>query len=224
MANNETIVNGNTADDNIIEVPRLEIFDSLEDLEAFLEKNKQKNKQVNYLNGNDWVLCSWHSTLNPVIIRNGIEIIKWIWRHFSIICPRGVYSKSLDIHNYTRLQCGLNVSLFEDAGDHMDVLNNSGYEMFIRAAFNLFLGKLIWIPNKEFVRFRDNRPIKFLKVPYFTSCFNYGTSFWIAKHEGDFERALVFYYIYLHFEYGAHTAEQEIDMIKKVWGIYNEEK
>jgi hypothetical protein len=45
MINNETIVNGNTADNNIIQVPRLEIFDSLDDIEHVLEKNKQKNKQ-----------------------------------------------------------------------------------------------------------------------------------------------------------------------------------
>lgn len=224
MTNNETIVNGNTADDNIIETPRLDIFDSLDDIEHLLEKNKQKNNQLNYLIGNDWVIYSWHNTLNPIIIRNGIEIIKWIWRNFNIVCPRGVHGKSLDIHNYIRLQCGLNVSLFEAAGDHMDVLDHSGYEMFIREALNSYLIDMIWIPNEDFVRSRDNRPIKFLKVPYFRSCFNYGTRFWVARHTPSFEAELVFYYIYLHFEYGARTAEQQIDMIKKVWGIYNEEK
>lgn len=223
MTNNETIVNCNTADDNIIESPRLEIFDSLDDIEHFLEKNKQKNKQVNYLIGNDWVICSWSVKHNPVIIRNGIKIIRWIWRNFSIIRPRGFLGKSLDLHNYIRLQFGLNVSLFEDAGDHMDVLNNSGYEMFIRVAFGY---NMIWIANNAFIGRRDNRPIFFRKVPYFTSCFSFRKLFWVAKHtkSSDLERVLVFYYIYLHFEYGAHTAEQQIDMIKKVWGIYNDKK
>lgn len=222
MTNNETIVNGNTTDDNIIEVPCLELFDSLEDLKPYLEKNKQ----ANYLNGNDWVIYSWSVKHNPVIVRNGIKIIRWIWRNFSIICPRGVSGQSLDLHNYIRLQCGLNVSLFEDAGSHMDVLDNSGCEMFIMEAFNPYLIDLIWIPNEDFIRSRDTRPIKFMKVPYFTSCFNFRTRFWVARSTKSafLVRALVFYYIYLHFEYGARTAEQQIDMIKKIWGIYNEEK
>lgn len=217
MTNNETIVNGNTADNNIIQAPRLEIFDSLDDLEPYLEKNKQ----INYLNGNDWIIYSWHETLNPVIIRNGVEIIKWIWRNFNIIRPRGFYGTSLDLHNYIRYMHGLNVSRFESAGAHMDVLDNSGYEMFIREGFEY---GLIWIPNIDFIRSRDTRPIKFMKVPYFTSCFNYRTCFWVAKGTDDFEKALAFYYIYLHFEYGAHTAGQQIDMIKKVWGIYNDKQ
>ena len=36
MTNNETIVNGNMADDNIIQAPRLEIFDSLDDIKSYL--------------------------------------------------------------------------------------------------------------------------------------------------------------------------------------------
>lgn len=222
MTNNETIVNGNTSDDKIIQAPRLEVFDHLEDLEPYLEENKN----INYLNGNDWVIYSWSVKHNPVIIRNGIKIIRWIWRNFSIICPRGVYGKSLDVHNYIRLKCGLNVSLFEDAGFHMDVLNNSGYEMFIREAFNHYLIDLIWIPNTDFIRFKDTRPIKFMKVPYFTSCFNFRTLFWVARehsHTLDLDKALVFYYIYLHFEHGAHTAEQQIDMIKKTRRIYGKQ-
>ena len=62
MINNETIVNDNTADDNVIETPRLEIFDSLDDIKSYLGKNKQ----INYLHGNDWVIYSWHSVLNPI--------------------------------------------------------------------------------------------------------------------------------------------------------------
>ena len=46
MINNETIVNDNMADDNVIETPRLEIFDSLDDIKSYLGKNKQ----INYLN------------------------------------------------------------------------------------------------------------------------------------------------------------------------------
>ncbi len=218
MTNNETIVNGNTADDNIIETPRLEIFDSLEELEPDLEDNKY----INYLNGTDWVIHSYHKTLNPVIIRNGIKIIRWIWRNFSIICPGGIHGKSLDLHNYIRLQFGICVSLFESAGCHMDVIEHSGCEMFIREAFNPDLIDLIWIPNTTFILSRDTRPINFMKVPYFTSCFNFMTRFWVDKHTSYLDKALVFYYIYLHFEYGAHTAEQQIDMIKKVWGIYND--
>lgn len=219
MANNETIANGNMADDKIIQAPRLEIFDSLDDIKSYLGKNKQ----INYLNGNDWVIYSWHSFLNPVIIRNGVKIIRWIWRNFSIIRPRGFYGKSLDLHNYIRWQCGRNVSLFEAAGDHMDVLDNSGYEMFIKEAFE---GELIWVPNEDFIGFKYERPIAFQKVPYFTSCFYFRLHFWVSKrpYKLDLSLALIFYYIYLHFEYGAHTAEQQIDMIKKVWGIYNEEQ
>lgn len=220
MTNNETMANGNMADDNVIEVPRLEIFDSLDDIEPSLEINKL----MNYLNGNDWVIYSWHRTLNPVIIRHGIKIIRWIWRNFSIISTRGVHGKSLDVHNYIRLKCGLNVSLFEAAGDHMDVLDNSGYEMFIWEAFNNCLTNLIWVPNKAFIPSGDTRPINFMKVPYFTFCFNHRKHFWVDRYPTPLELALVFYYIYLHFEYGAYAAEQEIDMIKKVWGIYNDEQ
>lgn len=219
MINNETIVNGNTADDNIIEVPRLEIFDSLEDIKPLLEKNRY----ANYLNGNDWVIYSWHETLNPVIIRNGIEIIKWIWRNFNIIRPRGFYGKSLDLHNYIRLQSGLNVSLFESAGAHMDVLDNSDYEMFIKEAINFYL---VWIANEHFLFDRYGNPISFQRVPCFTSCFSCRRLFWVSKYHSNYKLSLplVFYYIYLQFKYGAHTAEQQIDMIKKVWGIYNDEK
>lgn len=219
MINNETIVNGNTTDDEIIEVPRLEIFDSLKTFEHYVAKNKQ----INYLNSNDWVIYSWHSFLNPVIIRNGVKIIKWIWRNFSIIDPGGFYGKSLDLQNYIKWQCGLNVSLFEAAGDHMYVLDNSGYEMFIREAFKM---ARIWVPNEDLIGFKYERPIAFQKVPYFTSCFNFRLHFWVSKKNNDLdlESALVFYYIYLHFEYGARTAEQQIDMIKKVWGIYHDEQ
>lgn len=219
MANNETIANGNMAGDKIIQAPRLKVLDYLDEIKPFL----YRNYRTNYLNGNDWVIYGWSDNLNPVIIKNGIDIIQWIWRNFSIIRPHGFFGQSLDLHNFIRLQCGLDVSPFEDAGDHTDVLDNSGYEMFIKNAFN---HNLIWFVNNAFLDRVDNLAISYLGVPYFKSCFNFGIRFWVSKSTRTLELdfALVFYYIYLHFEYGARTAEQQIDMIKKVWGIYNEEQ
>ena len=84
MTNNETIVNGNTADDNIIKELEVVIVDlddpKNNDIKSFFDGDDDECR-FNYLIDNDWVIYEY--VKQPIVIRNGVRIIKWIWAIFT---------------------------------------------------------------------------------------------------------------------------------------------
>ena len=85
MANNETIVNSNTIDDKIIkdlEFMAVDLDDPKNnDIKSYCDGDNDEIRW-NDLIGNNWVIYSngYDYEKKPIMIRNGVRIIKWIWR------------------------------------------------------------------------------------------------------------------------------------------------
>lgn len=218
MTNNETIVNGNTTDDEIIEIPEFVAVDlddpKNNDIKPYLDVDRRRN----YLIDNDWVLYSnGHKYVkNPIMIRNGVRIIKWVWRNFSIINPRGFFGTPYDLHNYIRFKEEGRLIFDESPGAHLYALYEREYEIFIDLAVSY--GK-IWV-SESYIRKRCG--ISLRQIPYFTQCFSSIQDIWVVKNNDikliDF--ASVFYYLYLRDEHGQWGAEWGINRLTEIREAY----
>jgi hypothetical protein len=217
MKSNETIVNGNTTDDEIIELPELMAVD-LDDsknnyLKPYLDGDHD-DRRLNYLIDNDWVIYEYEK--QPIMIRNGVKIIKWIWRNFSIIHPSGFFGTPYDLHNYIRFKHRRCVRFGEVPGAHCDTLYNGHYQAFINYAF---LDGEIWVAARYI---RNRCGISFRQIPYFTQCFSSIQNVWVVKNNDikliDF--ASVFYWLYLRDEHDKWVADWGIDRIKEIREVY----
>ena len=218
MTNNETIVNGNTADDNIIKELEVVIVDlddpKNNDIKSFFDGDDDECR-FNYLIDNDWVIYEY--VKQPIVIRNGVRIIKWIWRHFSVLSPSGFFSTPYDLHNHIRFKHRRCVKFGEVPGAHCDTLYNPQYQDFINYAF---LDGEIWVAD-SFIR--EVRKISFRSTPYFSKCFSSIKDIWVVKYDDlsliDF--ASVFYCLYLRNEYVKHTADLGIAKLKEIREVYD---
>lgn len=218
MTNNETIVNGNTTDDEIIEIPEFVAVDlddpKNNDIKPYLDVDRRRN----YLIDNDWVLYSnGHKYVkNPIMIRNGVRIIKWVWRNFSIINPRGFFGTPYDLHNYIRFKHRSSVQFDETPGSHFDKISNRESAAFIELAVSY--GQ-IWVVNSYL---RKRCGISLRQIPYFTQCFSSIQDIWVVKNNDikliDF--ASVFYYLYLRDEHGQWGAEWGINRLTEIREAY----
>lgn len=218
MTNNETIVNGNTTDDNIIKELKIKELELLvvdlddpkdNDLKPYLDGDHD-DRRLNYLIDNDWAIYEYEK--QPIVIRNGVRIIEWIWRNFSILSPHGFFSTPYDLHNYIRFKHRRCVRFGEVPGAHCDTLDNQQYQAFINYAF---LDGEIWVADSFL---REGRKISFRSIPYFAKCFSSIQDIWVAKNN-DFrliDFASVFYYLYLRAEHGQWVAEWGINRLTEI--------
>ena len=218
MTNNETIVNGNTTDDNIIKELECVVVDlddpKNNDIKSFFDGGDDDECRFNYLIDNDWVIYEY--VKQPIVFINGVRIIKWIWRHFSILSPSGFFSTPYDLHNYIRFKHRRCVIFGEYPGAHCDTLYTPQYQDFINSAF---LDGEIWVADSFL---REVRKISFRTTPYFAKCFSSIKDIWVVKNDDlsliDF--ASVFYYLYLRDAYGERAADEGIDKLKEIREVY----
>lgn len=221
MANNETIVNSNTIDDNIIkdlEFMAVDLDDPKNnDIKSYCDGDNDEIRW-NDLIGNNWVIYSngYDYEKKPIMIRNGVRIIKWIWRYFSIFSPSGFFNIPYDLHNSIRFKHRSGVVSADVPGVHLDVLSNLEYQDFID---NAFLYGKIWAADSDFRRWHK---ISFRSIPYFTQCFSFIQDVWVVKNNDikliDF--ASVFYCLYLKYKYRKRTADLGIARLKQIREVY----
>lgn len=222
MTNNETTVNGNTTDDEIIKELEFRVVDlddpKNNDLKPYLDVDNDK-RRLNHLTCNNWVIYSngYDYEKKPVFIRNGVEIIEWIWRYFSILSTTGGFCRTpYDLHNYIRFKHRNCVVFGEVPGAHFDTLSRLQYQDFIDYAF---LYGDICVADSFF---RTGRKISFRSIPYFTKCFSSIQDIWVIKKDDikliDF--VSVFYCLYLRFKYRKRTADLGIARLKEIREVY----
>ena len=219
MTNNETIVNGNTTDNKIIEEPHFVAVDLDEQKNNNIKDFLGFDKCLNYLIDNDWVIYSnsYEYVKKPIIIRNGIKIIEFIWRNFSIMKSSGYFGTPYNLQNYIRLKHGRSVDLRGNQASNLDALHNKQeYENFIDLAYSY---SEFWVANSFF---RTLWGLSFRSIPYFTQCFSSIQDFWVVKNgEIKFiDWASVFYYLYLRDEYGERAADLGIARLKQIREAY----
>ena len=221
MTNNETTVNGNTTDDEIIKELEFGIVDlddpKNNDIKSYVDGDIDEMRW-NCLIGNDWVIYSngYEYEKKPVFIKNGVRIIKWIWRYFSIFSPSGFFNIPYDLHNSIRFKHRIGVVSADVPGVHLDILSNLEYQDFINYAF---LDGKIWAADSHFRRWHK---ISFRSIPYFTQCFSFIQDVWVVKNNDikliDF--ASVFYCLYLKYKYRKRTADLGIARLKEIREVY----
>lgn len=226
MTNNETIVNGNTTYDKIIKELKIKELELVivdldepknNDLKPYLDVDHDE-RRLNYLIDNDWVIYEYEK--QPLVIRDGVRIIEWIWRHFSILSTHGFFSTPYDLHNYIRFKHRQCVRFGEVPGSHCDTLYNPGYQDFINYAF---LDGEIWVADSFL---REVLKISFRSTPYFAKCFSSIQDIWVAKNH-DFrliDFASVFYYLYIRDAYGERAADSGIAKLKEIREVYYDKK
>lgn len=221
MKKNETIVNSNKIDDKIIKELEFRVVDlddpKNNDLKPYLDVDNDK-RRLNYLIANGWVIYSngYEYEKKPVFIRNGVRIIEFIWRYFSILSPYGHFGNQYDLHSYIRFKHKRRVVFGEGPGAHFDALDRLQYQDFID---NAFANGEIWVADSYF---RTGRKISFRTIPYFTQCFSSIQDFWVVKNNDikliDF--ASVFYCLYLKYNYRKRTADLGIARLKQIREVY----
>lgn len=222
MTNNETIVNGNTTYDKIIKELKIKELELVivdldepknNDLKPYLDVDHDE-RRLNYLIDNDWVIYEYEK--QPLVIRDGVRIIEWIWQYFSILSPSGFLGIPYDLHNSIRFKHRSGIVSAEVPGTHLDRLSNLEYQDFINYAF---LDGEIWVADSFL---REGLKISFRSTPYFAKCFSSIQDIWVAKNH-DFrliDFAFVFYYLYLRFQYCKYTADEGITKLKEIREVY----
>lgn len=226
MKKNETIVNSNTIDDEIIKELEFRVVDlddpKNNDLKPYLDGDNDEIRW-NDLIGNDWVIYSngYEYEKKPIFIRNGVRIIKWIWCKFSVFSPSGFFGIPYDLHNYIRFKhrsgvVSSGVVSAEVPGAHLDIPYILECQDFIDYAF---LDGKIWVADSFF---RTGRKISFRSIPYFTQCFSLIQDVWVVKNNDikliDF--VSVFYCLYLKYKYRKSTADLGIARLKQIREVY----
>lgn len=223
MTNNETIVNGNTTNNKIIEEPHFVAVDLDVQKNTVTKDFLGFDKCLNYLIDNDWVIYSndYEYVKKPIIIRNGIKIIEFIWRRFSIMRPSGYFGTPYNLQNYIRLKHGRGVDLRGNPASNLDTLHNKQeYEEFIDLAYSF---SEFWVANSFF---RELWGLSFRSIPYFTQCFSSIQDFWVVKNGGVkfIDWASVFYYLYIRDAYGERAADSGIAKLKEIREVYYDKK